>query len=128
MAGVDTNVLLRIALQDDIHQSRAAALFLKREGPCYVTHLVLAELVWVLEGGRKESKKTIVTALERVLDNEAFAVQAPGIVKDALDVFRRSNADFSDCLILAQCKHDGQVPLATFDRALGKLDGAKLLK
>jgi predicted nucleic acid-binding protein len=35
--------------------------------------------------------------------------------------------DFSDCLILETARRAGQLPLATFDRALAKLDGVERL-
>jgi predicted nucleic-acid-binding protein len=38
-----------------------------------------------------------------------------------------SKADFADCLLLAGARAAGELPLVTFDKALGKLAGARLL-
>jgi len=46
-------------------------------------------------------------------------VQPPGIIIDALVSPR-----FSDCLVLEIARKAGYLPLGTFDRDLGKLDGA----
>jgi predicted nucleic acid-binding protein len=46
----------------------------------------------------------------------------------ALAAFRRRPAaDFSDCLILEIARRSGHVPLGTFDRDLGRIDGVQRL-
>ena len=55
-------------------------------------------------------------------------VQDADVVQAALAQFRkRPRLGFSDCLILAVAHKAGHVPLATFDRELGKLPGAQRL-
>jgi predicted nucleic acid-binding protein len=50
------------------------------------------------------------------------------VVEAALGRFRRRSApDFSDCLVLEIARKAGNLPLGTFDRALGKIDGAARL-
>jgi predicted nucleic-acid-binding protein len=53
--GIDTNILIRYFVRDDPAQFRAAAKFVEsdcsEEEPGVVNHVVLAELVWVLERG-----------------------------------------------------------------------------
>ena len=49
-------------------------------------------------------------------------------VAGALGQFRKRPAvGFSDCLMLEIARKSGQLPLGTFDRNLGKLDGAQRL-
>ena len=40
---------------------------------------------------------------------------------------RRRSLGFSDCLMLEVARKAGHLPLATFDRHLGKIDGAQRL-
>ena len=51
MAAADTNLLLRLLLDDDAEQARAARAFQRTHAPLFVSHVVLAELAWVLESG-----------------------------------------------------------------------------
>lgn len=48
------------------------------------------------------------------------------MVEAALEHFvARPSLRFSDCLILEIARKAGHAPLGTFDRALGKLEGAE---
>jgi len=49
-------------------------------------------------------------------------------VSAALEKFRsQPTIGFSDCLLLEIARKAGHLPLGTFDRDLGKLDGAEKL-
>jgi predicted nucleic acid-binding protein len=50
------------------------------------------------------------------------------VVASALEAFRKRPAlGFSDCLMLEVARKAGHLPLGTFDRNLGKLEGAERL-
>jgi predicted nucleic-acid-binding protein len=123
-AAADTNVLVRLLLDDDEEQARAARAFQRAQAPLFVSHVVLAELSWVLTSGYGFSRDKLHTVLQMLLDTRGIAVQEPEVVLSALSHFSGSRADFSDCLILAIAQNAGSEPLGTFDRRLGKLTGA----
>jgi len=52
-------------------------------------------------------------------------VRRPIVVKDALESHRSSKADFSDWLVLAIARRSPALPLGTFDRKLGRLEGVR---
>ena len=55
-------------------------------------------------------------------------LQDSDVVAAALDLFRsRPALGFSDCLMLQLARKAGHLPLGTFDRALGKIEGAQKL-
>jgi len=59
MIALDTNVLVRYVVQDDPAQSpKATALMesLSEDSPCFISLVVLAEMVWVLQGAYQASK------------------------------------------------------------------------
>jgi predicted nucleic acid-binding protein len=67
-------------------------------------------------------------AIEMLLDHKNLTIQDPEAVAAALDLFRRRpSLGFSDCLMLELAHKAGHLPLATFDRALGKVEGAQKL-
>ena len=126
MRAVDTNVLIRLVARDDDKQTAAAEQFVA--AGAWVSHLVLAEAVWVLDAVYGLSAAQIARAVEMLLDHAHLSVQDANAVEAALVHFRRRAApEFSDCLVLEIARKAGNLPLGTFDRALGKLDGAKRL-
>lgn len=127
MRAVDTNVLVRLLARDDLKQAAAAESFVA-DG-AWVSHLVLAETTWVLSTVFSRSSVQIAEAIAQLLEHEALAVQDPDVVGLALTHFRRKPAlGFSDCLILEVARKAGHLPLGTFDRDLGRLDGVSKLK
>ena len=74
------------------------------------------------------SAEKIVVTVEMLLNHATLTVQDADVVEAALGRFRRRSApDFSDCLVLEIARRAGNLPLGTFDRALGKIDGAERL-
>lgn len=127
MRAVDTNVLVRLLAKDDPGQAAAAETFVA-EG-AWVSHLVLVETTWVLSTVFSRSALQIAEAIGQLLEHEALVVQDPDVVGLALTQLRRKpTLGFSDCLILEVARKAGHLPLGTFDRALGRLDGVNKLK
>ncbi len=126
MRSVDTNTLVRIIARDDAKQAAAAESFIKRGA--WVSHLVLVETIWVLSAVYDRSSSQLATAVEMLLDHEDLTIQESGVVAAALGSFRANpSIGFSDCMILETARKNGHLPLGTFDRKLGKLDGAERL-
>src|SRR5919108_78183 len=126
MRAVDTNVLLRLITRDDAAQVAAAERFVEKGA--WVSHLALAETTWVLDAVYDRSASEIATAIDLLLNHRELTLQEPDVVAAALENFRaRSAVGFSDCLLLEVARRAGHLPLGTFDRALGKLEGAERL-
>jgi predicted nucleic-acid-binding protein len=127
VAAADSNVVLRLLVRDDEAQYRAAHAFLRTSERVFVAHIVLVEVVWALASTYGYPKPRIVAALERLLDLDAVTLQDPAAIASALEDYRSSQADFSDCLILAIARRENELPLATFDARLSRLDGTRKL-
>lgn len=126
MRAVDTNVLVRLLARDDPKQVAAAESFVK-DG-AWISHLVLAESVWVLDSVYEVEPAQLAKGVEMLLEHATLVVQDADVVRTALDQFRkRPKLGFSDCLILAVAHKAGHTPVGTFDRELGKLPGAQKL-
>lgn len=126
MRAVDTNVLVRLLTRDDPKQVAAAEAFVA--SGAWVSHLVLAEALWVLESVYQLDAGRRASAIEMLLNHTTLALQDPDVVSAALADFRRKpSLGFSDCLVLEIARKAGQLPLGTFDRDLGRLDGAERL-
>ncbi len=127
MTGVDTNVLLRYLVRDEPTQAARAARELERGERFLVGSIVLCELVWVLETGYGFSRRDVAATLERILATAQFEIEAKDLALGALDDFRRSTADFSDCLLGRRNRAAGAAETVTFDRGLKGLEGFRLL-
>ncbi len=126
MLAVDTNVLVRLLARDDLKQSRRADQFIAKGA--WVSHLVLAETMWVLESVYARSAAQLLAALQLLLAHETLVLQDADTVSAALAHFEKKPAlGFSDCLVLEIARRAGHLPLGTFDRALAKIDGAQRL-
>jgi predicted nucleic-acid-binding protein len=127
MRAVDTNVLVRLLVRDDLDQVKTAESFIAPGA--WVSHLVLAEAVWVLDAVYNRTAEQIALAVDRLLNHKELTIQDAEVVTDALTHFRKRPAlGFSDCLVLELARKAGHLPLGTFDRNLSKLDGAKRLE
>ena len=127
MTGVDTNVLLRYIVRDEPTQAARASRELERGERFLVGSIVLCELVWVLETGYGFSRRDVAVTLERILATAQFEIEAKDLALGALDDFRRSTADFSDCLLGRRNRAAGAAETVTFDRSLKGLEGFRLL-
>ena len=126
MRAVDTNLLVRLLVRDDAAQVAAAEDFVA--AGAWVSHLVLAESIWVLDAVHERTPAQLAAAVEMLLNHEQLAIQDPDVVTRALAEFRaRPALGFSDCLVLEIARKAGHVPLGTFDRRLAKLDGVQRL-
>lgn len=131
MIGIDTNVIVRLIVNDDERQSRAAERFIREHGgsgtPCFVSNMILIETVWVLETVYGFDRSAVADALAGLLEAEQLEFDSPVDIAAAVEDFRQGRAEFADCLIgrinlLAGCSHT-----VTFDRKAAKLTAFKLL-
>ena len=126
MRAVDTNVLVRLVTRDDPKQVAAAEAFVGKGA--WVPHLALAEATWVLSAVYDLGPSELSTAVEMLLNHRDLTLQDSEVVSAALVTFRSKPAlGFSDCLMLEVARKAGHVPLGSFDRNLGKLDGVEKL-
>ena len=127
MTGLDTNVLLRYLLRDEPAQAERAARELERDEQFLVASIVLCELVWVLDSGYGLSRTEIATTLEKILATAQFEIEGKDLALLALDDFKRSGADFSDCLLGRRNRAANAGETVTFDHGLRRLEGFRLL-
>ena len=93
-----------------------------------MSQLALAEATWVLASIYDRVPEAIATAVEMLLNHQYLTVQDAETVAAAVEQFRQHPAvGFSDCLMVEVARKAGHAQLATFDRRLGKIEGAQLL-
>jgi predicted nucleic-acid-binding protein len=126
MRAVDTNVLVRLLTRDDMRQTALAESFVAKGA--WVSVLALAEAVWVLDSVYEVRSIDQAKAIEMLLSHRQLTLQDRETIASALALFRtKPSLGFSDCLMLEMARKAGNLPLGTFDRNLGKIEGAQKL-
>jgi len=111
MRAVDTNVLVRLLVNDDQAQAELAQSAMAAE-PAFILKTVMIELEWVLRSAYERSRAEIARSIESLLAAAGVIVEDSAAVERAVAWFRQG-MDFADALHLASSGHaDGFV---TFD-------------
>lgn len=131
MFAIDTNVLLRLLVNDDEIQAKQVEHFVTSEelqgNPVLISLLVLLETEWVLRNRYELPKARIIEALAALLDTRAFHLEDESTVARALHLRRQVNAGFADCLIAERHLSLGVQATLTFDKQAAKRAGMRLL-
>lgn len=93
----------------------------------WVSHLVLAETLWILDAVFERTAEQIATAVDMLLNHKNLVIQDADVIAALENYRKRPSLGFSDCLVLEIARKAGHLPMGTFDRTLAKLDGVNLL-
>ncbi len=126
MRAVDTNVLVRLLVRDNEKQRSSAEAFVSPGA--WVSHLVLAETVWVLDSVYRLSHSELINAIDMLQSQEQIIIENPDVVSAALEHYKlKPSLRFTDCLIIEIARKAGCYPLGTLDKNLAKLTGTQKL-
>ncbi len=132
MIGLDTNVLIRVLMDDGDPQVTIARAYFTRhcgpEDPAFVSVVVLAETVWVLESRYRLSKREILSVLRQLLATPHFFLAERDAVRAAIALYSENSLGFADALIAELNRRAGCSATATFDRRAAKQDGFALVR
>ncbi|MES2058507.1 MAG: type II toxin-antitoxin system VapC family toxin [Pseudomonadota bacterium] len=115
---LDTNVLIRLMVEDDKAQLVIARDLLSRD--CSISATVLLEVEWVLRSFYRWPREVIAESLGEIIDLPTVSVSPTG-VRWAIDRFAQG-ADLADMMHIASAL--GATAFATFDRQVGRHAGA----
>lgn len=124
VAGVDTNVFLRIFIEDGGPQHGQAVALVGSCGQVFVGMVVLVEAVWVLRKLFGFSREKLIEFLNKVLETNAFILENREVVEAALFGFATGPADFADHVILESARRGGAERVYTFDQTFSRVPGA----
>jgi predicted nucleic-acid-binding protein len=115
----DTNVLVRVLVEDDAEQSKAAAALLKRADVIAISIPALCELAWVLSRGYKTSAENIAAAIRHFINASNAVVNRP--VAEAGLALLDAGGDFADGVIAHEGNWLGADTFVSFDKKAVKL-------
>jgi predicted nucleic-acid-binding protein len=129
--GLDTNILVRYLTRDDQRQWQLAEQYINEavamDETCFISNIVLCELVWVLRSAYQLTRSELVTTLEKILRTRHFDFENKAVAWKAFQQFQQGKADFSDYLIGEINQQAGCSETATFDAKLREAEGFRLL-
>lgn len=118
MLGIDTNVLVRLLVEDDAEQTRRAQRLVARAveagDAVVISLLVLLETEWVMRSRYAFEKDAVLRSLRRLLEAREFDFEDEPAIEEALYRYHESAAGFADCLIAAHNRRLGCAATATF--------------
>ena|SRR5579862_2484691 len=129
MIGLDTNVLVRFAAQDDpVNSPRANAIMnsLSPEQPGWIAITVVAEFAWVMTRVFRISRTDLCSVLDMLLKWPDLVIEQEDLVHKATSLFLTGNADFTDYLVACSAQAAGCKQILTFDRKAAKSAGMML--
>ena len=107
MIAIDTNVLLRYLLVDDMTQTAKAEKLINGKKSVLITDVVLVETIWTLTGKKYQLKKPdLVVVLQALFKEKNIQFENGQVVWMALNDYRQSKpiggktAGFADALIV----------------------------
>ena len=131
MIGIDTNILLRLFLQDDGAQLEKIKTFfahLPDIGPGYINCITLMEFAWFLRQRIKLTRSQVMEGISDLLESEDILVEDEHIVEETLGEMATSQGEFADIFIALRNRYAGCASTMTFDEKAAKhIPGMELL-
>ncbi|HEV7518400.1 MAG TPA: type II toxin-antitoxin system VapC family toxin [Thermoanaerobaculia bacterium] len=131
MIAVDTNIIVRLIVDDDPEQGARVRRLLEAAAEagesCLVSDPVLCELAWVLSSQYRAGRAEIVAAVQSLLARALFIFEDRTALLQAFEAYQGGRADFSDYLIGAKAQAHGARTTWIFDRGLRNQPGFSML-
>jgi predicted nucleic-acid-binding protein len=122
LIALDTSILARYILNDNLSEANAAAGLISGNS-CCVSWSVLVELCWVLESNARLPRGEIAKTMAAIAESDFIAVPDSTLLFWAIDRYAKG-ADFPDMIHLASAM-TGADEFACFDRNLARQAGAE---
>ncbi len=131
MPALDTNVLVRYVVLDDVAQLAVATRLIRKcvsvGQTLFVPVTVTLELEWVLRASFEYTKDEVMPVLASLFSAAELTFESEHALEVALQLYREGSADFADCLHVALAAQAGELPLWTFDKRAAKINGAQAI-
>lgn len=131
MKALDTNILVRLLVNDDHTQTQIVYdLFKKAEIEkeiFYISHLVILELVWVLDSVYEINRTNLVEAIHQLTLMPLLQFEDLDIINKFVQESKKTNIDLADLMMAITANHNGCEKTITFDKKAAKYHLFELL-
>lgn len=116
---IDTNYIVRYLVRDIEEEYQLAKIFFEDlSAESWISTIVMAETVYILENHYKIRKKEAISAIESIIIQPN--IDCEKFIFDSLQIYKNSNISYYDSLILAETKYKG-CQLKSLDKKLSSL-------
>ena len=120
-AFVDTNVLVRHLTGDPPAMAKRATAFLRAGSELFLTDLVVAETIYVLESFYEMPREQIATTIRSLLAFGSIAVVDRDVLLRAVEVYEIDRLDFAEAYLVACAESTGIGRVVSFDRSIDRV-------
>lgn len=124
MKGIDTNILIRFLVGDDVLQAKKVyKIFKKAESEkktLFVPLLVMLELIWVLESVYEIPRVDIIESISELIAMPILKFEHQSALQQFTHAAQGNKYDLSDLLISHSAKAQGCEAVITFDKKVSK--------
>lgn len=120
-AFIDTNVLIRHLTGDPPELAARAVGYLRVEQDLFLTDLVVAETVYVLESFYETARVQVAEAVRSLLAFTSIVVVDPALLLRAIEVYETDRLDFAEAYLVACAESTGVSRVASFDRCIDRV-------
>lgn len=121
-AFVDTNILVRHLTGDPPDLAARASRFLAEERDLFLTDLVVAETVYVLESFYEAPRGVVAEAVRALIAFESVICVDPSLLLRAVEVYEVDRLDFAEAYLVACAETTGVGRVASFDRSISRVN------
>lgn len=121
-AFVDTNILVRHLTGDPADMAARASRFLAEERDVFLTDLVVAETVYVLESFYEAPRGVVAEAVRALIAFESVICVDPPLLLRAVEVYEVDRLDFAEAYLVACAETTGVGRIASFDRSISRVN------
>ena len=121
-AFVDTNMLVRHLTGDPADMAARATAYLADTAELYLTDLIVAETVYVLESFYEAPREQVGAAMRSLVSMRSVVTVDPALLLRAIEVYETDRLDFAEAYLVACAESTGVGRIASFDRSIDRVD------
>jgi predicted nucleic acid-binding protein len=120
-AFVDTNVLVRHLTGDPPDVAARSTAYLADAAELYLTDLIVAETVSVLESFYEAPRDQVAAAMRSLVSMRSVVTVDPALLLRAIEVYEHNRLDFAEAYLVACAESTGIARVASFDRSIDRV-------
>jgi predicted nucleic-acid-binding protein len=120
-AFVDTNILVRHLTGDPPDMAAQATTYLGSASELFVTDLVVAETIYVLESFYKTPRPQVAEAVRSLIAFGSIITVDPALLLRAVEAYETDRLDFAEAYLVACAEATGVNKVASFDTSIDRI-------
>ena len=121
-AFVDTNIIVRHLTGVPPAMATRATAYLAEASELFLTDLIVAETVYVLESFYEAPREQVAAAMRSLVSMRSVVTVDPALLLRSIEVHENDRLDFAEAYLVACAESTGVGRVASFDRAIDRVD------